>query len=70
MTKAYQFFVRNRVCEIKGHSDIVMSYVNTKENPADVGTKGTTPKALYSHDLWWHGPVGSVDLQVNGRQMM
>ena len=68
--KAYQFFVRNRVYEIKGHSDIVMSYVNTKENPADVATKGTTAKALYSHDLWWNGPVGSVDLQVNGRQMV
>ena len=31
--------------------------MKTQKNPAcaDVATKGTTAKALYTHDLWWHG---------------
>ena len=54
--KGLPVFVRNRLCEIKGHSDIVMSSVSSKENPADVATKGTTAKALHAHDQWWHEP--------------
>ncbi len=48
-------FVRNRVMEIKG-KDIVFNYVNTKENPADIATRGTSVKELSDHRLWWHGP--------------
>ena len=54
--KSLPVFVKNRVSEIRKHSDIIMNYVSTKENPADVATKGATAKALYTDSLWWHGP--------------
>ena len=31
-------------------------YCPTKENPADLGTRGKAPKELVESDLWWHGP--------------
>ncbi|CAC5385076.1 unnamed protein product [Mytilus coruscus] len=31
-------------------------YVNTKENPADVATRGTTVSKLNNDSLWWHDP--------------
>ena len=54
--KSLPGFARNRVLEIKGHNDIVMGYVITKENRAYAAAKGTTAKALFTHDLWWYGP--------------
>lgn len=49
-------FIRNRVREIKSHDSIVLSYVKTSENPADIATRGATVKALSENKLWWHGP--------------
>ncbi|XP_060588499.1 uncharacterized protein LOC132743919 [Ruditapes philippinarum] len=39
-------FVKNRVNEIKGYTNIKIGYVNTKENPADVATRGITTRQL------------------------
>ena len=44
--KDLSIFVKNRVQEIKKHDEIVFGYVSTKENPADIATKGT---AVHKH---------------------
>ncbi|GJQ66619.1 hypothetical protein Trydic_g4591 [Trypoxylus dichotomus] len=31
-------------------------HINTKENPADLLSRGTSPAALTNSSLWWHGP--------------
>ena len=31
-------------------------YLNTRDNPADVLSRGISPKELVSHTLWWNGP--------------
>ncbi len=31
-------------------------HVSSKDNPADLLSRGTTPSSLISSDLWWHGP--------------
>ncbi|CAG2224942.1 unnamed protein product [Mytilus edulis] len=54
--KSLRVFVENRVQEIKSHKDISFMYVSTKENPADVATRGTLVQKLRSDHLWWHGP--------------
>ncbi|WKY07583.1 hypothetical protein Q1695_007220 [Nippostrongylus brasiliensis] len=56
--------VKNRVKEIReivkafneeGIS-VRFGYVNTKENPADAGTRGLTQDQLQDDELWWRGP--------------
>ena len=32
------------------------SYCNTKENPADITSKGCKASELVNNDLWWKGP--------------
>ena len=49
-------FVRNRVNEIIKGNDITFRYVNTKHNPADIPTRGTTATELRKNKLWWNGP--------------
>ncbi|GFY39609.1 uncharacterized protein TNIN_116021 [Trichonephila inaurata madagascariensis] len=50
-------FVANRTSEIL---DIIpckqWSYVPSKENPADLGSRGMSPKDLPDCSLWWEGP--------------
>ena len=50
-------FVANRVGEIQTKSEPKQwRYVETKENPADVITRGTTVLELSENEKWWHGP--------------
>ncbi|XP_062704539.1 uncharacterized protein LOC134286864 [Aedes albopictus] len=52
-----QVFVRNRVSEIVTETqDYTWKYVSTKENPADIVSRGSLPKALMCNELWWKGP--------------
>ncbi|XP_053407961.1 uncharacterized protein LOC128559664 [Mercenaria mercenaria] len=53
--KALPVFIKNRVKEIKSHGDISFRYVSTKENPADVASRGVTMDQLQNNQLWWHG---------------
>ena len=55
-TKPLPTFVENRLKEIKKHEDIQFRYVNTKENPADMASRGKTLRDLRNDELWWHGP--------------
>lgn len=52
-----QMFVANRVAKIQSLTNInTWFYVNTKENPADLASRGILPEHFKNADLWWHGP--------------
>ncbi|XP_055714973.1 uncharacterized protein LOC129809183 [Phlebotomus papatasi] len=50
-------FVRNRVHEILKSSEAKdWRYVPTKENPADLLSRGSSSSQLIKSDMWWLGP--------------
>lgn len=50
-------FVANRVAEIQELTDPrSWNYVPSKDNPADVASRGLSPKDLLKHHQWWYGP--------------
>lgn len=50
-------FVANRVVLIQSHLPAEhWRYVPTKDNPADIVSRGTTPAQLQESSLWWKGP--------------
>lgn len=53
----YQTFVANRIGEIQEITvNCKWRYVPTKENPADLITRGLEPKHILTNSLWWNGP--------------
>ncbi|KAI1691062.1 pao retrotransposon peptidase domain-containing protein [Ditylenchus destructor] len=51
-------FIRNRVKEINASRDVIeYRYAPTKENPADIGSRGTNINSLLDSSLWWEGPA-------------
>lgn len=56
--RRWETFVANRVAKIQKFSAIhEWRYVNTKENPADMASRGLEPAELIQNELWWHGPT-------------
>lgn len=52
-----QVFVANRVAEIQELTDCSSwRHVPTKENPADLLSRGLFPEQLLQSIIWWHGP--------------
>ncbi|KAH7698075.1 Pao retrotransposon peptidase family protein, partial [Aphelenchoides avenae] len=51
----YGKFVQNRLSEIRLTADVSFRYVPTKDNPADVLSRGATTYELKGHHLWWFG---------------
>ncbi|XP_049886542.1 uncharacterized protein LOC126381028 isoform X1 [Pectinophora gossypiella] len=50
-------FVRHRVCEIQeGFPEQSWRYVPTKENPADLVSRGLSANLISDSTLWWSGP--------------
>ena len=49
-------FIENRVADIRKHKDITFHYVPSKENPADLASRGLYINKLLGNSLWWHGP--------------
>lgn len=50
-------FVGNRVSEITSNTDpSKWFHVGSKENPADLLTRGLDPSLLISSNMWWKGP--------------
>ena len=49
-------FVENRLKEIRDQNDVEYHYVNTKENPADMASRGRKLRDLIKDELWRHGP--------------
>lgn len=53
----WKLFVANRVAEIQGHTEFNQwHHVSSKENPADLVSRGVDPNTLAHHELWWNGP--------------
>ena len=53
-------FIENRVAEIQKHKDITFHYVPSKENPADLASRGLYINERLGNSLWWHGPEWMV----------
>lgn len=49
-------FVQNRVKEIQKSGDLHWQYVPSKENPADVSTRGCSARQLIHNPIWFDGP--------------
>ena len=50
-------FVRNRVAKIlELTQDMEWLHVGTKDNPADLVSRGVQPMELMKSELWWDGP--------------
>ena len=56
-------FVRLRVDQILQESNIKWHYVNIKDNPADIASRGMHIHQLASNELWWRGPPWLNDQQ-------
>ncbi|XP_059224007.1 uncharacterized protein LOC131997304 [Stomoxys calcitrans] len=53
----WKTFVANKISEILDNvGNATWRHVPTSDNPADLGTRGTTPSELEANSLWWHGP--------------
>lgn len=48
-------FIENRVKEIRHHKNVEFCYVNTKDNLADITSRGCSLSNLCDDKLWWHG---------------
>ena len=64
-TKEFQLFVTNRLHFILAHSKSTdWSYVNTKDNPADLCSRGCSVTELL-HSNWLTGPLVETDKEVS-----
>ncbi|XP_065354551.1 uncharacterized protein LOC135949022 [Calliphora vicina] len=54
---SWNTFVGNRVSEILdkvGNQN--WQHIDSKDNPADIASRGCSPQELGNHNLWWFGP--------------
>ncbi|XP_062602892.1 uncharacterized protein LOC134264633 [Saccostrea cucullata] len=65
MKKPLKTFVENRVKEIRNNKDITFQYVSTKDNPADIASRGTAVKTLQEFEQWWNGPEWLIKRKDN-----
>ena len=55
--KEYKQFVENRLQEIRKLAPSKLwKYVPTKQNPANIASRGTTATQLVENKMWWNGP--------------
>ncbi|XP_076676250.1 uncharacterized protein LOC143373173 [Andrena cerasifolii] len=52
----WKTFVANRTTEIQRLTTVNWFHVKSKENPADIISRGIQPTALQGTGLWWYGP--------------
>lgn len=53
-----EVFQANRVAEIQELTEgASWSHVTTKDNPADLCSRGVSPSKLATNSMWWHGPA-------------
>ena len=53
----YEIFVANRISKVQSLTNKDSWYhVESKENAADVASRGCSPDELLTHQLWWYGP--------------
>ncbi|XP_076298585.1 uncharacterized protein LOC143217827 [Lasioglossum baleicum] len=54
---SWKTFVANRVSYIQTELlNVIWAHVPTRENPADLATRGCKPSDLINCNLWWNGP--------------
>ena len=57
-TKRFHVFVANKISRIlEASNPSEWRYVNTKLNPADLGSRGLLPNQLKAAELWFNGPT-------------
>jgi len=49
-------FIQNRLTEIQETPNIIVRNVPTKDNPADIVSRGQKAPILKHNELWWSGP--------------
>ena len=56
--RSFKVWVGNRITDIIKHSGSYKNwhYVPTKQNPADLTSRGTEVSELINNELWWNGP--------------
>ena len=55
--RRFHVFVANRVQQIREHTEVSQwRYVSTRENPADLASRGASVSELLDKSLWFHGP--------------
>ena len=55
--RRFHVFFVNRVQQIRDHTDPSQwRYVGTRENPADLASRGTTVSEILENSMWFHGP--------------
>ena len=52
----WKVYIANRVSDTVSRIASHWRHVHTDSNPADVASRGTTPKELLQHPIWWTGP--------------
>ena len=56
----YRQFVANRVRKIQSHPNVIWRHVPTRENPADLCSRGGSVTGV---DLWWKAPTWLINPQ-------
>ena len=60
--KKWSTFVGNRIGHIRDLCPrFRWSYIQSKENPSDLASRGCYPSQITSSNLWWHGPSFLMD---------
>ena len=54
--KSLSVFVKNRIKKITNEKNVEFRYINTKNNLADLSSRGMSSKELKQSILWWNGP--------------
>ena len=54
--KTLSVFVKNRITETTNKKNVEFRYINTKNNPADLPSRGISSKELKQSTLWWNVP--------------
>ena len=65
--ESYRIFVENKIKKILSHEFIEWKYVPTKQNPADIGSRGSPISKL--GDLWWKDPTWLSNISLWPRQL-
>jgi hypothetical protein len=64
-----KLFVANRVKEILELSSVDdWTYISTADNPADLGTRGLSLRAVIESNLWWSGPASISSIPFSSIQ--
>lgn len=62
----WKTFVSNKVAAIQYKVPLAAwNYVHTKDNPADLISRGYDMELLPSHSLWWNGPSWLLEWKEN-----